>query len=79
MTLVHHLPSFWPEGCLPDSVRTLIATDKGIRQLQTEELAQAKGIAGEWLQQGAHPLQLVSSLMDIHFWNAVALTLQQVA
>ena len=39
MTLVCHLPIFQPEGCLPDSVGTLIATDKGVRQLQIEELA----------------------------------------
>ena len=79
MTRAHCLPIFRPEGCLPDSVRTLIATDKGVRQLQTEELAHAKGVPRNWLHQGAHPLRLVNSLTDIHIWNAVASTLRQVA
>ena len=35
-------PIFSPDGCLPDSVGSLLSTDRGIRRLLPEELAKAK-------------------------------------
>jgi hypothetical protein len=42
-------PIFSPDGCLPDSVGSLLLTDRGIRRLLPEELAKAKGVPGDWI------------------------------
>ena len=37
-------PIFSPDGCLPDKVGALIETERGVRQVQGDELAKAKGV-----------------------------------
>jgi hypothetical protein len=64
-----------PNGCLPDSVRAIMATDRGMRQLLREELAKAKGIPNHWLQEGKWTGRNVEQLTDVHIWTAVSASL----
>lgn len=40
---------FSPDGCLPDSVGALIATDREVRRMLGDELAKAKGVPPKWI------------------------------
>ena len=36
------------EGVMPDDVHSFLQTEKGVRRIQVDELAKAKGVPGEW-------------------------------
>jgi hypothetical protein len=69
------VPVFSPDECLPDSVGAIMNTDCGIRRLQKEELAKAKGIPSSWFQQGNWTGKSVEQLTDLHIWTAIAASL----
>jgi hypothetical protein len=71
----HKTPVFSPNGCLPNSVGALIAMDRGVRRVQKEELAKAKGVPDEWMRQGKWMGRSVTHLTDIHLWTAMAASL----
>ena len=70
-TVDRNCPVFSPEGCLPDSVGTVILTDRGIRRLLLDELGKAKGVPAEWLRQEALTVRAMNQLTDLHIWMAV--------
>jgi hypothetical protein len=71
-THLRKTPVFSPDGCFPDSVGALIVTDRGLRRLQGEELAKAKGVPSEWIRQDDLPVRTINHLMDLHVWTAEA-------
>jgi hypothetical protein len=77
-TIKRKLPVFSPDGCLPDSVGTLIETEKGVRWLQVKELGRAKGVPMEWVQQGLLTVRAINQLTDLHIWSAVASSMRRV-
>lgn len=77
-TIKRRLPVFSPDGCLPDSVGTLIETEKGVRRLQAEELSRAKGVPTEWIQQELLTVRAINQLTDLHIWSAVASSMRRV-
>ena len=62
-----------PDGCMPDSLaNTWVATDQGVRRLQVDELAKAKGLPSEWRDKDASlPVQVVAASTSAHSWIAV--------
>jgi hypothetical protein len=68
-------PIFSPDGSLPDSVGALIATDRGVRRLLSEELAKAKGVPHAWIAQEYLKPEMVNGLTSLHLWAAVAASL----
>ena len=62
-----------PSGCMVDSLQDVwVATERGVRRLQAEELAKAKGLPSEWRNKDA-PLspKVVASATSLHSWVAV--------
>ena len=68
-------PIFSPDGCLPDKVGALIETERGVRQVQGDELAKAKGVPMEWMMQDLLTVRAIHRLTDVHIWAAVASSL----
>jgi len=75
-------PVFSPMACLPDGTGSWIhVTDlrgkQCIRRLLPEELAKAKGIPAEWLQDVKNPSSLVDGMTALHLWTAVGDTIHE--
>ena len=69
---IHGKPVFGPEGCMPDKIGSWVATDRGIRRLQAEELAKAKGLPSEWRnKQLSIPSESTSPATALHIWTEV--------
>jgi len=69
------LPVFSPDGCFPDMVGALVAVEGGIRRLQADEMAKAKGVPEEWIRQERLNIRNLNQLTDIHIWGAIAASL----
>jgi hypothetical protein len=69
------VPIFSPDGCLPDKVGALIETERGVRRVQGDELAKAKGVPTEWITQDLLTVRAIHHLTDLHIWAAVASSL----
>jgi hypothetical protein len=67
-------PIFEPQGHMPDALDSWVQVDKGIRRLQVEELAKAKGVPKEWMPASRKKRGLwctvVASLTVVHLWTA---------
>ena len=69
------IPIFSPDGCLPDKVGALIETERGVRRVQSDELAKAKGVPMEWVTQDLLTVRAIHQLTDLHIWAAAASSL----
>ncbi len=69
------IPIFSPDGCLPDRIGALIETERGVRRVQGDELAKAKGVPLGWLTQNLLSTRAIHQLTDLHIWAAVASSL----
>jgi len=74
-TTCGRIPVFSPDGCLPDKVGALIETEQGVRRLQMDELARAKGVPSEWITQDLLTSRGLRHLTALHIWAAVASSL----
>lgn len=67
-------PIFDPQGPMPDALDSWVQVDKGIRRIQIEELAKAKGVPKEWQPASRKKRKLwrtvVSLLTVVHLWTA---------
>ena len=71
-------PVFDPDGCMPDNSEVLVQTERGIRKLQIDELAKAKGLPSEWRdQEGKLPAEAVRRMTSIHTLVACCDTLAE--
>jgi hypothetical protein len=74
-------PVFSASGPMPDKINAWIETDKGVRRLQAEELAKAKGLPKEWLSplgtsnKGA--FSWAQGATCSHLWSAVLDTIAE--
>jgi hypothetical protein len=68
---VRRSPVYETSGPMPDHPHVWIRSDKGVRRLQHEELAKAKGVPSEWLK-GGKPLKQsqVDRATCLHLWTA---------
>jgi hypothetical protein len=68
-------PVFEIDGLMPDRVKALLRTDKGIRRLQAGELAKGKGVPGEWVVQGGNsrpmPNNALKTTTCLHLWSTI--------
>lgn len=70
---VENSPIYETTGPMPDHPQAWIRSDRGVRRLQHEELAKAKGILPSWLKgDGAIPLRQsqVDRATCVHLWSA---------
>ena len=67
-------PIFDPQGPMPDALDSWVQVEKGIRRLQVEELAKAKGVPKEWEPTSRKKRKLwrtvVGQLTVLHLWTA---------
>ena len=56
-------------------VGALVAVEGGIRRLQADEMAKAKGVPEEWIRQERLNIRNLNQLTDIHIWGAIAASL----
>jgi hypothetical protein len=67
-------PIFDPQGPMPDALDSWVQVDKGMRRMQIEELAKAKGVPKEWQPASRKKRSLwravVSLLTVVHLWTA---------
>jgi site-specific DNA-cytosine methylase len=64
-------PVFDHHGRMPDLTGCWVQSKRGVRRLQAQELAKAKGIPNDWLKAGC-PLKdaVVRGCTGIHIWTA---------
>ena len=62
-------------GIMPDRAKALIQAERGIRRLQTGELAKGKGVAGDWIVKGGNSKPIPSNSLKtttcLHLWTAI--------
>lgn len=69
---IHERPVYDPEGCMPDALGSWVATDRGIRRLQADELAKAKGLPSEWRNKKLSiPPECTRPATALHIWTEI--------
>lgn len=74
-------PVFCPQACLPDGAGSWIRTTdrrgvSRVRRLLTEELAKAKGVPPNWIQDCKTTTRMVDNLTTLHIWAAIGDTIR---
>ena len=65
-------PVFDVGGSMPDEIDAWIATERGVRRLQSQELAKGKGLPSEWMSRTASvPRKPAQRSTSAHIWCAV--------
>jgi hypothetical protein len=71
--LINSTPIHEHVGPMPDRPNTWIRSERGVRRLQTSELAKAKGLPSEWTKKNVSKLEKswVQHSTCLHVWTAV--------
>ena len=68
-------PVYEIDGLMPDRVKALLRTEKGIRRLQSGELAKGKGVPSEWIVQCGNstpvPNNVLKTTTCLHLWSTI--------